>query len=147
MVKIILDKAIASADYRKYILENKIELTDWDIASLIYNNKQLDYEEKMEALQFVGEKTVDEILKTQINECISRYKIYLKEFRESNGNSYYQLSTWYEGGYEEEGIYLDYETAHLAGLAEGVNYRITKETFACKEIAGDNEGVFWNNRI
>jgi hypothetical protein len=64
MIKRNLDKAIASEDYRKYILENKIELMDWDMASLIYNNMQLDYEEKMEALQFVGEKTVDEILKT-----------------------------------------------------------------------------------
>lgn len=142
MVERILDKAIASADYRKYILENNIRLTDWDVASLIYNNAQLDHEEKMEALQFVEEKTADEILKTQIKECISRYKIYLKEFCKSNGNSYYQLSTWYEGRYIEEGIYLDYEAAYLAGMEEGEGFKITKEAFACKEKKGENAGVF-----
>lgn len=36
-----LEKAIASPDYRRYIEENKIELSDWDLATLIYNNKKM----------------------------------------------------------------------------------------------------------
>lgn len=118
------------------------ELTDWDVASLIYRNVQLDYEEKMEALKTVGRETADEALRTQIHERVSRDKKYLQAFRESNGNSYYQLNTWYKSDYVKDGIYIDYESAYIAGLEEGESFKITKEAFACKEKKGENAGVF-----
>ena len=108
-----LTSAIASEDYRKYITENGIVLSDWELATLIYNNQQLHFDERMEALQSVAKEIGEEALRTQIDECISRIQSFLRGFRENNGNSYYQLSTWDKDEYEMEGIYLDFDSAYF----------------------------------
>ncbi|MDD5899578.1 MAG: hypothetical protein PUC73_01535 [Lachnospiraceae bacterium] len=139
-----LVSAIASEDYRKYIIENGIILSDRDMATLIFHNMQLCFDEKMEALQLLAQGTDEEELRTQINDGISRIESYLMGFRESNGNSYYELWKWDEDEYYyyNIGIFLDYDSAYWAGLKEGGSYKITKELFACKEIARDTAGVF-----
>lgn len=49
----LLKKSIGSPDYRKYIEEKKIELSDWDLATLIYHNKMLTHKEMIENLCFL----------------------------------------------------------------------------------------------
>ena len=61
---------------------------------------------------------------------------FLSGFRENDGNSYYQLKMWYEDAYILYDVYLDYESAYLAGLAEGGHYRIDKDMFAGKKKSG-----------
>ena len=99
MEKSMLMYAIASEDYRKYIVENGIILSDWEMATLIYNNTQLYLDERMKALQLLEIETSEEKLRVQINECISRMRNFLSGFRENDGNSYYQLKMWYEDAY------------------------------------------------
>ena len=96
MEKSMLMYAIASEDYRKYIVENGIILSDWEMATLIYNNTQMYIDERMKALQLLEKETSEEKLRVQINACISRMRNFLSGFRENDGNSYYQLKMWYE---------------------------------------------------
>lgn len=133
MEKSMLMYAIASEDYRKYIVENGIILSDWEMATLIYNNTQMYIDERMKALQLLEKETSEEKLRVQINACISRMRNFLSGFRENDGNSYYQLKMWYEDAYILYDVYLDYESAYLAGLAEGGHYRIDKDMFAGKK--------------
>ena len=35
----LLKKTIASPNYRNYILENKVEVSSWDLVTLIYNKR------------------------------------------------------------------------------------------------------------
>lgn len=133
--------AIASEDYRKYIIENGIVLSDWDMATLIYHNMHLCIDERIKALQLLAKETAEEKLKIQISECISCIENFLREFRENDGNAYYQLRIWYEGEYRLYDIYLDYESAYLAGLSEGECYRIDKDMFAGKVKKSDRTDV------
>ena len=141
MEKSMLAYAIASEDYRNYIIENEIILSDWDMATLIYHNMKLCIDERIKALQLLAKETVEEKLKIQISECISCIENFLRGFRENDGNAYYQLRIWYEGEYRLYDIYLDYESAYLAGLSEGESYSIDKEMFAGKVKKSDRTDV------
>ena len=66
-----MKSTIISNDYRNYLQEQGIQLSDWDRATLIIRHKQLSPEEKMEALRELGDATSDEELKKQIRERIS----------------------------------------------------------------------------
>ena len=66
-----MKSTIISNDYRNYLQEQGIQLSDWDRATLIIRHKQLSLEEKMEALRELGDATSDEELKKQIRERIS----------------------------------------------------------------------------
>lgn len=131
-----------SKNYRRFIQSQVIEFSDWDKATLIYNQRIALYDEKNRALLEIQKNTSDGILKKQIEERVSRDKMYYKKFKENDGNAFYRLSTWYGGRYDEEGCYLDFKAAYKDGLKEGNSFRINKELFAHKKKARDTSGVF-----
>lgn len=133
---------IASKDYREFMAQKGIELSDWDKAALIYNHRVATYDEKLWALLEIQKATSDDCLKKQIKERLSRDKKYYEKFKENTGNAFYRLSTWYDDRYDEEGAYLDFKFAYEDGLKEGASFRINKELLECKKKDGDTAGVF-----
>lgn len=133
---------IISKDYRRFIEENKIKLSDWDKATLIYNHVLSSFDEKVDALKELCEQIKDVELKKQIQERIAQEYDYLERFKENSGNAYYQLASLYKGKYDWDEIYLDYFSAFEAGMCEETPFKIRKECFACKEASGNNQGVF-----
>lgn len=138
----MLEKGIASKDYRKFVEEKGIQISDWDMATLIYNNCETSYYAKMDALEQLAGDTKDMDLKKQIMERLAYNKECMQKFKESTPNAYYRLEIFEHGRYDEYGIYLTYEEAYKGGLKEEEVFRITRECFACKDDLGENEGVF-----
>lgn len=133
---------IRSKDYRKFMEENNVRLSDWDKATLIYNASGMSHTDKIFALLEVKKRTEDQKLQSQIKERLDKDHRFCEEYEKSNGNAYYKLSEFYEGRYHDGGIYLSFEDAHENGSKSGEKFRITKELFECKKQAGDTEGVF-----
>lgn len=133
---------IPSKKYRSFIENMGIVLSDWDKATLIYNHSIASHEEKMEALLEIKRSTSDDSLKEQIEERISRDKLYFDKFKGNDGNAFYSLSTLYDGKYDVDGYYLDFYAAFEDGMKEGTPFKIKKELFECKKNAGDKGGVF-----
>lgn len=139
---------IRSKDYRKFMEENNVRLSDWDKATLIYNASGMSHTDKIFALLEVKKRTEDQKLQSQIKERLDKDHRFCEEYEKYNGNAYYKLSEFYEGRYHDGGIYLSFEDAHENGSKSGEKFRITKELFECKKQAGDTEGGgIWYNRI
>ena len=138
----MLEKAIASKEYRKFIQDNNICLSDWDFATLIYNNTELCKGEKNKALIELKDKTTDAKLVNQINERLARDENYFNEFCGTKDNAYYELKTWYKNDYKIDGIYLTYQAAFTEGINEGVKFSISKRCYECQEQCGNGKGVF-----
>lgn len=47
----MFENEILSEDYRKFIDERRIKLSDWDKAALIYNHPMATYNKKVNAFQ------------------------------------------------------------------------------------------------
>ncbi len=135
---------IASEDYRKFLEDREIKLSDWDRAALIYNCRIANHDEKVWALLDLRNKTSDETLKKQIAERLSRDKMLYEKFKINDGNAFYILSVWCETGYKEDGYYLDFQSAFEAGQKENTPFQIDKKMFECKKSAGEDKGVFGN---
>lgn len=138
----MLEKAIPSKEYRDYIIKNNIVLTDWQMATLIYNNHQLYYEDMMKALLDLANATLDMDLRRQIAERYVRDNEYFERFKQSGENAYYELKNYYKNKFEMNGIYKDFESAYSAGINEGEKFRISKECYVCEYNVGNIEGVF-----
>ena len=138
----MLKKAIASKAYRKFVQKNKIYLSDWDLATLIYNNSELCYEDRMKALLELKNKTSDEKLAIQINERLVRDEKYFDEFCIKTDNAYYVLKTWNENDYEFDGIYLTYQSAFVEGINIDEKFCISRNCYECQEQCGNRNGVF-----
>lgn len=138
----MLKMAIASKDYRKYIEEKGIQISDWEMATLIYNNCETPYYVKMDALEQLARNTKDNDLKNQIKDRVLFDIECMQSFKESASNAYYRLEIFENEKYDECGIYLSYEEAYKDGLQGEQVFRITRERFSCKEKVGENEGVF-----
>lgn len=133
---------IPSKDYREFIEKQKIELTDRDKATLIFNHKTSSYDERLWALFHLMKTTNDKELKNQIEERMTEDREHYLQFVDNEGNAFYELSLWDEGEYKSEDIFMDFQSAHTAGVDEGVDFKISKEIFACKKKAGERNGVF-----
>ena len=133
---------VASKDYREFMAQNGIELSDWDKATLIYNHRTATYDEKLWTLLEIQKGSSDECLKKQIEERLSRDKKYYEKFKENDGNAFYSLSTLYEERYDVDGYYLSFDAAYEDGLKGGTPFNIKKELFECKKKAEDKHGVF-----
>lgn len=127
---------ISSKDYKKYLEDNNIELSDWDKAALIYHHKLAGHNEKAEALRELMKTTADDDLKKQIEQRLSMDCRYYKEFRENTGNSYYVLYKRYEKQYMEVDAYLDFSSAFNDGVKGKYDFRIDKYLFKCREADG-----------
>lgn len=134
----LLKKAISSLDYRKYIEENKIELSDWDFATLIYHNKALTHEEVIETLYFLANNTSDRKLELQIRERIVQDNEFYELFKQSADNAYYQVSYWYKP-FDLEYIFTNYEDAFKVVLEEEDSVRISRYAYDGK---GREDGVW-----
>ena len=124
----LLKKAIGSSDYRKYIEENKIELSDWDFATLIYHNKALSHEEVVEALYFLANNTSDKKLEMQIRERIAQDEKFYELFKQSADNAYYQVSYWYKP-FDQEYIFTNFDDAFKVVLKEDYAVRISRYAY------------------
>ena len=138
----MLEKAIASKEYRNYIQENNIYLSDWDLATLIYNNTQLCQDEKNKALIELKNKTSEKQLVAQIIKRLARDKNYFNAFCRTKDNAYFELKTWYKNDYETNGIYLTYQSAFAEGINKGVKFSISRRCYECQEKCGNKSGVF-----
>lgn len=137
-------EAIISKDYRKFIEDNDIYLSDWDKATLIYNRHDISCSEKVQTLCEIKDSTDDEQLRGQIEERLERDSRYLEMFHKADPNAYYELSIWYKDDFDEEGIFRDFKSAFEAGMEEGERFKIKKEYFVeTKEAekAGSIEGA------
>ena len=128
----LLKKAIGSSDYRKYIEENKIELSDWDLATLIYHNKMLTHKEMIENLRFLANSTEDKNLELQIRERIVQDEENYELFKLPAENAYYRISYWFA----PQGLvnaFTNFESAYNAVLEELCPLRISRCVFEDKE--------------
>ena len=87
---------IRSKDYRKFMEENNVRLSDWDKATLIYNASGMSHTDKIFALLEVKKRTEDQKLQSQIKERLDKDHRFCEEYEKSNGNAYYKLSEFYE---------------------------------------------------
>lgn len=133
---------IPSKDYRKFMEEQGVALSDWDKATLIYHRKTASHDEKACALLEIQKNTSDESLKKQIEERLAQDENYYEKFKINNGNAVYILSVLNDGDYTDEGYYLDFQSAYEDGLKEETPFRINKELLECKRKSGDKTGVF-----
>lgn len=122
-------EAIISKDYRKFMEDNDIYLSDWDKATLIYNQYEVSYAEKVEALREIKDNTDDEQLREQIEERSERDSRYLEMYYKADPNAYYGLSIWYKDHFYEEGIFRDFKSAFETGMEKGERFKIRKEYF------------------
>lgn len=138
----MLEKAIASSEYRKYIQENNIQLSDWDLATLIYNNEILCHDEKMRILMELKNKTSDEKLATQIRERVAKDEDNFHEFCKKRDNAYYVFKVWDKSDYAMYGFYLTYQAAFDDGINEGEKFCISKCCYEGQGPSEHNTGVF-----
>lgn len=136
-----IEKAIESLDYRRHIEENKIELSDWDLATLLYNNKKLTHEEILCTLQELAVKTTDEILKKQIQERISYDRELYELFKQPAENAYYEVSCW-ESSYKNGLCFTNFDEAYKYIFEEDGDVRITRWCFDDKDHYPEDEGVW-----
>lgn len=137
----MFENEILSEDYRKFIDERRIKLSDWDKAALIYNHPMATYNKKVNALRELQKKAADEVLKQQIDECLSGELQLYDSYKINNGNAYYLLSVCYKNHYIEDGVYLNFESAYADGVKEGKSFQIKKDLFACRKQSDEKCGT------
>lgn len=81
---------IRSKDYRKFMEENNVRLSDWDKATLIYNASGMSHTDKIFALLEVKKRTEDQKLQSQIKERLDKDHRFCEEYEKSNGNAYWR---------------------------------------------------------
>lgn len=128
----LLKQAIGSSDYRKYIEENKIELLDWDLATLIYHNMSLTHTEMLENLNVLANSTEDKKLELQIRERIVKDEENYELFKKSAPNAYYRISYWFDPR-SLINVFTNFESAYEAVLEELSPMRISRCVFEDKE--------------
>lgn len=128
----LLKKAIGSSDYRKYIEENNIELSDWDFATLIYHNKMLTHKEVLENLNVLANSTEDKNLELQIRERIALDEENYVFFKQPAENAYYRLSYLFDP-HGMVDAFTNFESAYNAVLEELCPMRISRCAFEDKE--------------
>ena len=131
-------KAIASPDYRNYIVDNQIELSDWDLAIFIYHNKKFSHDEILRFLGELAEKTDDEELKRQIQERISQDMKFYELFKQSAENAFFEISY----GKSCYGTFTNFEDAYQAVMEELEPMRIRRVCYDDKEKCKDNRGIW-----
>ena len=125
---------IMSEDYKKFLKKQGIELSDWEKATLFYNNRQLLYDDVIWGLLDIEKHTSDEVLKKQIEDRLSRNKELYEGFQKREKDTYYVLFVWSDTKkYEEQGSYLDFVTARQQGKEENTKFLIEKRAFECIE--------------
>lgn len=124
----LLKKAISSSDYRKYIEKNKIELSDWHLATLIYHNKSLAHEEVLSALHFLGKNTSDKKLEMQIYQRLIQDVVFYEAFKRTADNAYFQVSCL-DKLYEQEYIFTNFDDAYQVVLKADCPTRIIRCAF------------------
>lgn len=123
-----------SEDYKRFLKKQGIELSDWEKATLFYNNRQLLYDDVIWGLLDIAKHTSDEVLKKQIEDRLSRNKELYEGFQKREKDTYYVLSVWSDTKkYEEQGSYLDFVTARQQGKEENTKFLIEKRAFECIE--------------
>lgn len=85
---------IMSEDYKRFLKKQGIELSDWEKATLFYNNRQLLYDDVIWGLLDIAKHTSDEVLKKQIEDRLSRNKELYEGFQKREKDTYYVLSVW-----------------------------------------------------
>lgn len=123
---------IASKDYRDFIKQQQIEITDRQKATLIYNSKFLTYGQKESLLSELFILSKDKILKHEIGNEIFKYQNWLPRFEFDGKDKYYTLLFPGESGYSEEGIFTKFKEVYqyaMENKEEGETFRISKKYY------------------
>ena len=119
---------IPSKDYRKYLVDHHVEISDKDFATVVYNNPFITYQERNQALDYLKSMTSDKELAKQIDYRLTIEKKQLKEFYKQDPFSYFQLEYLDETGRIQE-LYHSFENAYQAGLSMKIPFSIEKDYF------------------
>ncbi len=119
-----------SQDYMEFLRGKGIELSEWDRATLIFQNSRLPYSEKEADLEEIAKQTSDPQLKSQILHRLGRNNLFFEKFPEEKDDAYFKLSFRYGKGFESEGIYRNYFAAYETGRQQTeYDFRIEKYNY------------------
>lgn len=105
---------IVASNYMRDYLKGKREFTDWEKATLIWNNPMHTWRERLDSLKELAITTKDEALKCQIGERINHEERVYQQFITNQNNSYIYVlldDMDYPCGY-----FKDYEVAKQYGI-------------------------------
>ena len=125
---------IKSKDYRNFIKDKGIVVSDWDMATIIINNRDFPFMYRKEKLLEIADKTADDKLRKEIFKYIEEKEFALKKIISSE--HFYVLKMKECGCYREQGMYLKFDNAYSAGIKEKKPFYIVKRAFC--ECAADN---------
>lgn len=124
-------ECIISKDYRKFLVDNQIELSDWEKATLIYNHKLASRREKWAALREIKESTSNKVLRKQIEERLEQDICFYEIFKKKQEGTYYKLYLFSGDRYIEEGVYQTFFDVYEDGIKEKEPFKIEKDSFLC----------------
>ncbi len=110
---------IPSEHMQKVFKENRFNLTDFNKATLIWNNELHDRDEILEALESLQGSTNDERLKQQIRERLDHEEAMIKAMKSNDGKYVFVVLD------EDEyccGFFFEYEMAHRYGIEHACKY-------------------------
>ena len=86
-----MENEIMSEYYRNYLNENGIELTDRQRALMLWFDKQILLDNKLNELEKLLDKTDDELLKDEISKAVKKRREDLEFMKQQTENSVYKL--------------------------------------------------------
>jgi hypothetical protein len=133
---------IPSKDTRKYLEAINHQFTDYEKATLIYNNEFASIPEKEIELVKLKEITLDKRLIKQIDECFKCHNELVEAFKYNDNNYIYVLNIWDEDSsdYIENGYFSSYEIAIEYG-SSGEKFYLSKQRIISDDSKQDYEGT------
>ena len=98
-----------SDDYRKFLEEQNYNFTDFQTATLVWNDPMKNRQQKLEALALLRDTTKDIVLKKQIIERIEYENKLFDTFKDNSKGRYVYFVEDNEG--DSRGFFGDYERA------------------------------------
>lgn len=98
-----------SDDYRKFLEEQNYKFTDFQTATLVWNDPMKNRQQKLEALALLRETTKDIVLKKQLIERIEYENKLFDTFKDNSKGRYVYFVEDNEG--DSRGFFGDYERA------------------------------------
>jgi len=111
----LYERIIPSKTQRDLFKERGVCFTDFELAALIHQSKEIEWEDKLSELYELYQKTTDRHLKQQIYEHMDYFDECQKKFESNNGEFIYQLFYLSDSGElsDEKYFFSDVESARV----------------------------------